>query len=407
MTNLLWPGDERAGGLMTDQSLLHSMVAVESAWLGSLATAGLAPADCAGADLRHLLGPRDCELLAVTAEDGGNPVIGLVSLLRERATPAIASWIHRGLTSQDVMDTSLMLGLRDVADRLVSTLAEQVSTLSALVSAHRSTPMVARTLTQHAAPTTFGAKAAGWLNGVVDVYRQINTLATPAQFGGAVGTWAATTELATLLTGAADPAAVAENVARSAAATLGLDFRAPWHTTRTPITAAANALVGCTDCWGRIASDVVILARPEIAELSEPVAEKRGGSSSMPHKRNPVLSILIRRAAISAPQLAATLHSAAALAHDERPDGSWHAEWDTLRTLARRAVVAGSQCVELLAGLQVHAHKMAENLSGTDVLGEQRAIADLADSAPSPTYFGAVDRLIDASLQGARRALGG
>ncbi|HTQ18134.1 lyase family protein [Mycobacterium sp.] len=405
MTNLLWPGDERAGQLMTDQALLQSMVAVESAWLAALAAAGLAPAECAGADLWHLVGQRDRELLAVTAEDGGNPIIGLVALLRVRAVPAVAPWIHRGLTSQDVVDTSLMLGLRDAADRLISQLVEQISTLSALATAHRATPMVARTLTQHAAPATFGAKAAGWLNGVVDAYRQISALVTPAQLGGAVGTCSATTELAALLTKSADPAAVAESVTRSAAATLGLDFRPPWHTTRTPITAAADALVGCSDCWGRIASDVVTLVRPEIGELSEPATETRGGSSSMPHKRNPVLSILIRRVAISAPQLAATLHTAAALANDERADGSWHAEWDTLRTLARRTVVAGSQCAELLAGLQVHTDKMAENLRSTDVLGEQRAIADLVGIVPSATYFGAVDRLIDESLQHAQRAL--
>jgi 3-carboxy-cis,cis-muconate cycloisomerase len=151
---------------------------------------------------------------------------------------------------------------------------------------------------------------------------------------------------------------------------------------------------------------VVILARPEIGELSEPAAAQRGGSSSMPHKRNPVLSILIRRTALSAPQLAATLHTAAALANDERPDGAWHAEWDTLRTLARRTVIAGSQCGELLAGLQVHAGRMAENLAAADVLGEQRAIADLAGKPPSPTYFGAVDRLIDESLGRAERILG-
>jgi 3-carboxy-cis,cis-muconate cycloisomerase len=186
---------------------------------------------------------------------------------------------------------------------------------------------------------------------------------------------------------------------------LGLDIRQPWHTTRTPVTAAADAFVGCTDCWGRIASDVVTLARPEIAELSEPATEGRGGSSSMPHKRNPVLSILIRRAAISAPQLAATLHTAASLANDERPDGAWHAEWDTLRTLARRTVVAGSQCAELLSGLDVHAARMAERLGAADVLGEQRAIADLADQQPSATYFGAVDRLIDESLRRAAQIL--
>ncbi|MGZ4564291.1 MAG: lyase family protein, partial [Mycobacterium sp.] len=158
--------------------------------------------------------------------------------------------------------------------------------------------------------------------------------------------------------------------------------------------------------WGRIASDIVILARPEIGELSEPDGESRGGSSSMPHKRNPVLSILIRRAALSAPQLAATLHTAAALANDERPDGAWHAEWDTLRTLARRTVVAGSQCGELLAGLSVHAERMSENLDAANVSGEQEAIAELAGKSPSPTYVGAVDRLIDESLDRARRALG-
>jgi 3-carboxy-cis,cis-muconate cycloisomerase len=349
MTNLLWPGDHRAGEHMTDQALLQSMVAVESSWLGAMAGAGLAPAECAEADLWQLVGEPDCELLAVTAEDGGNPVIGLVALLRERAGPAIAPWIHRGLTSQDVLDTSLMLAVRSVADHLISQLAAQISALSALATAHRATPMVARTLTQHAAPTTFGAKAASWLNGVVDALQQLSALVTPVQIGGAVGTRAAITELATLVTGTENPVQLSDHVVRSTATTLGLDIRLPWHTTRSPVTAAADAFVGCTDCWGRIASDVVTLVRPEIAELSEPAADGRGRSSSMPHKRNPVLSILIRRAAISAPQLAATLHTAAALANDERPDGSWHAEWDTLRTLARRTLVAASQCSELLA----------------------------------------------------------
>jgi 3-carboxy-cis,cis-muconate cycloisomerase len=405
MTNLLWPGDHRAGEHMTDQALLQSMVAVESAWLRALSAAGLAPVDYGGVDLWHLVGEHDCESLALTAEDGGNPVIGLVALLRQRTVPAIGPWIHRGLTSQDILDTSLMLGVRAVVNHLIAQLCEQISTLSALAATHRATPMVARTLTQHAAPTTFGAKAAGWLNGVVDALAQLSALVTPVQIGGAVGTWSASSELAALMTGAADPAAVVDGVVRSTATTLGLDTRLPWHTTRTPVTAAADAFVGCTDCWGRITSDVITLVRPEIAELSEPATEERGGSSSMPHKRNPVLSILIRRAAISAPQLAATLHTAAALANDERPDGSWHAEWDTLRTLARRTIVAGSQCGELLAGLGVDTERMTENLSGADVLGEQRAIADLVGKPPSATYFGAVDYLIDESLDRAQRIL--
>lgn len=405
MTNLLWPGDHRAGEHMTDSSLLRSMVAVESAWLGALAGAGLAPAEVSRADLSNLLEPDDAESVAVGAEGGGNPVIVLVELLRQRADPAVAPWIHRGLTSQDVLDTALMLALRAVADDLIVQLRQQISALSELARRHRATPMVARTLTQRAAPITFGAKAAGWLNGALDACERLTALRIPIQIGGAAGTLAATTELAALHAGTSDPAEVAVDVVRGAATTLGLGMRASWHTTRTPVTAAADALIGCTDCWGHIASDIVTLARPEIAELSEPAGENRGGSSSMPHKRNPVLSILIRRTAISSPPLAATLHTAAALANDERPDGAWHAEWDTLRTLARRTLVAGSQCGELLAGLGVNVGRMAENLAAADVYGEQRAIAALAGKPPSATYFGAVDNLIDQSLDRAERVL--
>ncbi|OBF99842.1 3-carboxy-cis,cis-muconate cycloisomerase [Mycobacterium sp. 852014-52450_SCH5900713] len=406
MTNLLWPGDHRARDHMTDRALLESMVAVEAAWLDALVAGSLAPAECAGMDLPMLLTFNDCESLAADAEDGGNPVIGLVALLRQRAAPAVAPWIHRGLTSQDVLDTGLMLGVRDVVGALKAQLAEQISTLTELTTRHRATPMVARTLTQHAAPTTFGAKAAGWLNGAVDAVEGLSAVVAPIQIGGAAGTLAASTELAALLTGADDPAEVSIGLVQSAATALGLTVRPPWHTTRTPVTAAADAFVGCTDSWGRIASDIVTLARPEIGELSEPGGANRGGSSSMPHKRNPVLSILIRRAALSAPQLAATLHTAAALANDERPDGAWHAEWDALRTLARRTVVAGSQCAELLAGLVVHADRMSENLAAADVLAEQKAIADLVGRPASPSYLGAVDRLIDESLDRALRALG-
>jgi len=402
MTNLLWPGDDRPGELMSDATLLASMVAVESAWLDALVAAGLAPGQCAGADLSGLVNAGDRELLAVASEDGGNPVVGLVALLRDRAGAEVSRWIHRGLTSQDVLDTGLMLATRAVVDELMSQLAAQISALAVLVATHRGTPMVARTLTQHAVPTTFGVKAATWCDGVVDAYQQLGALSMPVQIGGAGGTLAATTELAALA-GQPNPAGISVELIQSAAATLGLGFRMPWHTTRAPVTAIGDALIGCTDAWGRIASDVVTLVRPEIAELSEPVAGGRGGSSSMPQKRNPVLSILIRRAAISSPALGATLHTAAALANDERPDGAWHAEWETLRILARRTIVAGSQCSELLAGLDVHPAQMAENLGSADVLGEQRVIAELAGKAPSGNYFGAVDALIDESLDRAKR----
>jgi 3-carboxy-cis,cis-muconate cycloisomerase len=405
MTNLLWPGDHRAGDLMTDQALLQSMIAVESAWLTALVDAGLAPAECADVDLSQLAGQQDCEKLAASAEDGGNPVIGLVTLLRQRIPSTLSWWIHRGLTSQDVLDTAMMLATRATVNRLRSLLAEQISTLSTLVVTHRATPMVARTLTQHAVPTTFGAKAAAWLNGIVDAYQQMSVLATPAQIGGAAGTLAATTELATLVAEAHNPAQLSIQLAQATATALGLEARTPWHTTRTPVTAAADAFVSCTDAWAHIASDVVVLARPEIGELSEPGGAHRGGSSTMPHKHNPVFSILIRRAALGAPPLAATLHTAAALANDERPDGSWHVEWDTLRTLARRTVVAGSQCSDLLAGLEVDTSRMAEHLASAEISSEQQSIAQFLEKPPSARYFGAIDDVVEESLQRARSFL--
>ena len=141
------------------------------------------------------------------------------------------------------------------------------------------------------------------------------------------------------------------------------------------ITAAGDALVGCTDAYGRIAADVATLSRPEIAELAE---GSGGGSSTMPQKNNPVLSVLIRRAALTGPPLASTLHLAAATNVDERPDGSWHAEWATLRDLARRTVVAASQASELITGLVVDEDRMAANLAAAaGIDAEQQAMADL------------------------------
>ena len=402
MTNLLWPGDHRAGDMMSDAALLQAMVAVEAAWLTALSEAGVAPGECVGVDLRRLVRPEDAATLAASAEAGGSPVIGVVGLLRARAGGQAAQWIHRGLTSQDVLDTALMLALRGVASRIRTELAQQLTTLCDLAEQHRDTPMVARTLTQHALPITFGAKAANWLDGVAEAYQRLIALTTPIQIGGAAGTLAAATELAILV---GTPADVAQQLVQKSAIALGLTSRRPWHTTRAPVSGAADTLVCCTDAWGRIAADVVTLSRPEIGELTEPSGDGRGRSSTLPGKRNPVLAILIRRAALAAPPLAATLHTAAVLANDERPDGAWHAEWDTLRILARRTVVAASQCTELLRGLAVHTEQMAHNLARADVPGEQQAIADLVGTQPSATYFGSIGVLIDQSARRARQLL--
>ena len=422
MTDLFWPGDERAGATMSEPSFLAAMVEVEEGWLAGLVSAGIAPY-AAKADLAGLVGPADVDEIAVAAEAGANPVIPLVSLLRQRAREVndeAATWLHRGLTSQDVVDTALMLCLREALDRVEADLREQVSALSRLADEHRSTVMAGRTMTQHAVPISFGLKASGWLTGVLDAADAVDgaRVLLVVQVGGAAGTMAATTELARAA-GLADPSAVAVATADGLAAGLGLGARPPWHTSRRPVTLVGDALVAATDAWGRIASDVATLGRPEIGEVGEPSVVGRGGSSTMPQKQNPVLSVLVRRAAMTAPALSATLHTAAALAVDERPDGAWHAEWATLRTLARQTVVAGSQTTELVSGLRVNVDRMTETVASErdSLLAEVVDRRDRPDhrrgARPSPSLPGGADmsvrivgtQLSDPGPVGARKPL--
>jgi 3-carboxy-cis,cis-muconate cycloisomerase len=317
MSDVLWPGDRRAGDLFTDEAFVAAMVAVESAWVDAELTAPSGPLD---------------------AEAGGNAVIPLVAALRS-AHPDLD--IHAGLTSQDVLDTALVLMLRDAVGAVRADLASALSALDRLLSDHGATPMVGRTLTQWALPITFEHKLSAWRSGLDGAADDLSALAFPAQCGGPVGT-------------------VRDD---RLASRLGLDDVAAWHTDRRPITRIADALTATTDACGRIARDVLALSRPEIGEVSE---ASGGGSSSMPHKANPVLSVLVRRAALTTPQLLATLHLCAADQVDERADGAWHAEWDTLRLLVRRTAVAASQTADLLAGLQVHADRMADNLAAAE-----------------------------------------
>lgn len=404
--DLLWPGDARAGGVFDDEAMLAAMVRVERAWLAVLIEVGIAPVEAADG----LTVDVSLAEIADAAEASGNPAVPLVAALRSALPEPAATWLHQGLTSQDVLDSALMLCARDAVVAVLASLGEQVTSMTALAARHRATPMAARTLTQPAIGSTFGARVAAWLTGVLDAADALLGAATwlRIQAGGAAGTLAAAAELAQGR-GLTDPARTALNAVGLLADRLGLARSTPWHTSRRPITALADALTACTDSWGRIARDVLAGSRAEVGELREPAGEGRGGSSTLPGKRNPVLSVLIRRAALTAPPLAAALHLAAAEATEERSDGAWHAEWDALRTLARRTVIAGSQASELLADLEVDAEAMAANLAryraghgGIDP--EQRAKAALVAAEPAESYTGAGDLIIDAALSRAREA---
>lgn len=367
---LLSPVTVGHDALVTDGRVLDALVAVEVALVRAFASIRLAPASVAD-DVSSALGWQangrgchghgiDAEVLAEASVAGGNPVIPLVAELKARVPESARVWVHRGATSQDILDSALML-VAYQAGRAISVNLRHVEVeLAAFARSHAAEVAVARTLTQHAVPTTVGLRAAVWLRGVTRARDRLEAAVRelPAQLGGAGGTLAAIVEF-----GGADAAA---RISAPFAGALGLAVPdAPWHTNRWPVTELGDALVQAIDAVGKFATDVATLSRTEIGELAEGAA---GGSSAMPQKRNPSGSVLVRSAALRAPQLGATLHLAAALAADERPDGSWHAEWPTLRELLRLALGATATSARVLADLAVDRTAVARNLALTGAL---------------------------------------
>nr|WP_222108461.1 3-carboxy-cis,cis-muconate cycloisomerase [Streptomyces cupreus] len=364
---MLGPGwaDCAAASATTDTAFLQALLDAEAALTRAQGPAGAGEAVTEAADA----GRFDVPSIALRARAGGNPVIPLVADLTKAVGKEYGPYVHRGATSQDIMDTATMLVAHRALDPLLADLARTESALARLAAEHRDTPMPGRTLTQHAVPTTFGLKAAGWRSLVLDARDRVIAVreSLPVQLGGAAGTLAAFTAY-----GVEDATALVAAYAREtglAAPTL------PWHTLRTPVADLAGCLAFTAGALGKIAADVLTLSRTEIAELAE---GSGGGSSAMPHKANPVRSTLIAAAARRAPQLAATLYGSLA-AEDERPAGAWHAEWEPLRELLRLAGGAARDAAELTQGLRVHADAMREHLGVTrGLIVSERLSAELA-----------------------------
>lgn len=355
-----------------DGAVLGALIAAEIALVRAWAVVGDAPADVAArvSDRLGWVGPGrlatnhsiGVDDLAVAAVDGGNPVIPLVGRLRALLPEGDREWLHRGATSQDIVDSALMVLARQAGSEIIEHLASVEAALAAFALRYRDEVAAARTLGQHAVPTTIGMRAATWLGGVRRARRRLEGVLAqlPAQLGGAAGTLSAFVEHARTVHGT-DAEQVALRLVAAHARELDLDVPDhPWHTVRWPVTELGDALVQVTDSLGVIAGDVTTLARTEIGEIIE---ASPGGSSAMPHKRNPVSSVLIRSAALRAPQLAATLHVAAALAVDERPDGAWHAEWPTLRELLRLTLGVARTASGLTEGLTVDSDAVARGLA--------------------------------------------
>ncbi|MFI0135473.1 3-carboxy-cis,cis-muconate cycloisomerase [Streptomyces luteogriseus] len=422
-TGLLAPGWAGSGAASAtgDHAFLRALLDAEAALTRAQATTGLAPAEAATAVTAAAgTGAFDVRSLAERARTGGNPVIPLVADLTKAVGDTHGSYVHRGATSQDIMDTAMMLVAARTLDPVLADLGRTEQALSRLAAEHRDTAMPGRTLTQHAVPTTFGLKAAGWRSLVLDARERVGAVreSLPAQLGGAAGTLAAFGAY-----GASDPAGLPAAYARE----LGLRApELPWHTLRTPIGDLAGCLAFTAGALGKLAVDVLTLSRTEIAEVAE---GSGGGSSAMPHKSNPVRSTLIASAARRAPQLAATLYGSMA-AEDERPAGAWHAEWEPLRDLLRLVGGAARDAAELAEGLRVrpeamrahldltHGSIVSERLSAelAPVLGRARAkelltrlaasgqplaqAPELADSDLDPTHYtGSAGALTDRALE--------
>ncbi|WP_228515779.1 lyase family protein [Agreia pratensis] len=391
-TGLLSPVTAGADGSVSDAAIRLALVDVEVAYLRALEASGIAPAGLADRMAQTPIPP--AAGLAQRAVLGGNPVIPLLADLREHLPDDVAAWVHKGATSQDILDSALMLTAHRARAIVLECLAETIEQLARLADTHRGTTAAARTLTQHSTPTTWGLRFATWLGTVLDARDDLAGLELPAQLGGASGTLASLVALSDGGTAARMPALFA--------AELGLAQSPAWHTSRAPVTRLGDSLVAVTSALGVIASNVSTLGRAEIGEVAEPSAHGRGGSSAMPQKQNPVLSVLIRSAALRAPALASTLHLCAAMAIDERPDGAWHAEWPTLRELLRLALGASTIAAELVTGLTVDADRARHNLelSGDDILAERASLTGTTGTAAD--YVGLSDALIDAALARAR-----
>jgi 3-carboxy-cis,cis-muconate cycloisomerase len=431
---VLAAGDVRAA--VADVAWVRAMLDAEAALARAAARCGIAAAEdastvtaaCANLEV-------DPGELGAEATGTGNPVIPLIKRLRAAVPEQVAPLVHRGATSQDIVDTAAMLVAQRALVPLLADLTAVTELTAALADRHRRTVVAGRTLLQQALPTTFGLIAAGWLTGLDSARRrliEIREHRLAAQLGGAAGTLAAFQPT--------DPPAEDVGVCMLGAfsAEVGLaEPDLPWHTERTRIADLAGALGAAAGATAKVARDLILFAQTEVGEVAE--GGDGGGSSTLPHKHNPIAAISAAAAAAQAPGLVATL--LAAMAHEhQRAAGDWHAEWQPLRALLTSTGSAARQLRRALTDLRVDAGRMRANLDlthgallaervagalrpalGTEAHAVIRAAvargdlstdpaitahldpARLADLLAPETYLGSSDALIDRALKAARR----
>ncbi|CAA9431319.1 MAG: 3-carboxy-cis,cis-muconate cycloisomerase [uncultured Rubrobacteraceae bacterium] len=384
---------------VSGRAWLQAMLDAEGALAVAQARAGLIPADtaeviseCCDADLF------DPEEIGREGRAAGNPAAPLVKALTAAVPGDAAGHVHKGATSQDIVDTAAMLVAKRALGLILAELDRLAAACARLAGDHRETSMPGRTLLQQALPMTFGLKAAGWLVAVVEARQQligVRESGLAAQLGGAAGT------LASL-------GSEGMQVLREFARELDLaEPVVPWHTARLRIAELGSVLALLAGVLNKAALDVVLLTQTEVAEAAE---RSSGGSSTLPHKQNPIGATLTIACARRVQSLAQTLHTAMAQEH-ERAVGAWHAEWEALSDALALTGGAAAAMREVMEDLQVHTDSMRANLDATgglllaenittiaaDKLGRQEA-HDLVQAAAQRTAAGGKpfrDELLD------------
>jgi 3-carboxy-cis,cis-muconate cycloisomerase len=350
---------ERFAEAVSGRAWIWAMLEAEGALAVAQARAGLIPrqatetiVSCCDAD-RFVP-----EQIGREGRAQGNPVPPLVRALTRAVSEVsedAAGYVHKGATSQDIMDTAAMLVSRHALGLILAEIDGVSAACARLADTYRDTIMPARTLLQQALPTTFGKKAAGWLVSMLEAgtrLREVHHSGLAVQLGGAAGTLASLGPAGTKVLGEfARELDLVEPVV-------------PWHTDRVRISEIGSALSLVAGVMGKISQDVILMAQTEIGEVAEPAGEGRGGSSTLSHKRNPILSVTAAANARRVLDLSHTLQAAMVGEH-ERAAGAWHSEWEVLSDALALAGGAAAAVREVTEGLEVYPEKMLENLNAT------------------------------------------
>jgi 3-carboxy-cis,cis-muconate cycloisomerase len=369
-------GAGRCGAALSDRSWLQAMLEFEAALARAGVAEGLVPEPSAVAIAEACQADRfDLDELGRESAVHATPVVGLVAALRAAVAEPHAEYVHRGATSQDVIDSAAML----VAKRAAQPLLEDADAAAAAAAAgarrHARTPMVGRTLLQQALPVSFGLVAAGWSYGVADAAARLRAVTEelPVQLGGPVGSGSPV---------------LATRVARELSLA---EPPLPWHTQRAPVVRLGAALGVLAGALGKVARDVTLLAGQEVGELREGGPATAGGSSAMSHKRNPVASVSVLACSKRVPGLVATLLAAMEQEH-QRAAGAWQSEWGTLSELLGLTGSAVAWGRDLLGHLEVDAERMRANLAELAARGVEAA-------ADPESALGAADVLIARAIE--------